>query len=238
VVAEDRIHGGVSGQGGPLRATGAPRRHGRRLLSFASQRVRRAPKWSPLRLLLPIRASMRGEMTKDDVLRVLEVLESAKIKFWLTGGWGVDALLGQQTRRHDDVDIVLEDFDQHIDAACAALEAIGLRLVARARTALMPCICGLEDDTHHRVDLVSLDWTRIRSEVSSLDGVSADSLGSTVSIGTIGGRTVHCVSPAAQVLLRGEPELRRVDQRDIALLESRSAGTANRLGSGTGRRRR
>ena len=39
---------------------------------------------------------------------VLDALAQAGIRVWLDGGWGVDALLGEQTRVHDDLDIVVE----------------------------------------------------------------------------------------------------------------------------------
>ena len=39
------------------------------------------------------------------------MIEQLGIRYWLDGGWGVDALVGRQTREHRDVDI---DFD----AAC------------------------------------------------------------------------------------------------------------------------
>jgi lincosamide nucleotidyltransferase A/C/D/E len=49
-----------------------------------------------------------------DAARVLDLLgrlETLGIEVWLDGGWAVDALLGEQTRRHDDLDLVsrLED---------------------------------------------------------------------------------------------------------------------------------
>lgn len=40
-----------------------------------------------------------------DVLAVLAVLEAAGCRVWLEGGWGVDALVGHQTRPHRDVDV-------------------------------------------------------------------------------------------------------------------------------------
>ena len=43
-------------------------------------------------------------MDADDVLRVIDRLASADIRVWVDGGWGVDALLGRQTRRHHDLD--------------------------------------------------------------------------------------------------------------------------------------
>src|SRR3954471_16114593 len=47
-------------------------------------------------------------MKQDDVLEIVDLLESNGIEVWLDGGWGVDALLGEQTRDHDDLDIVVE----------------------------------------------------------------------------------------------------------------------------------
>jgi hypothetical protein len=38
----------------------------------------------------------------SDVMEILEWLEEAHVDLWLDGGWGHDAVLGEQTRRHDD----------------------------------------------------------------------------------------------------------------------------------------
>jgi lincosamide nucleotidyltransferase A/C/D/E len=46
-------------------------------------------------------------MTAADALEVLELLEAAGIEPWLDGGWGVDALLGVQTREHADLDLTI-----------------------------------------------------------------------------------------------------------------------------------
>jgi lincosamide nucleotidyltransferase A/C/D/E len=40
-----------------------------------------------------------------DVVRIYQLLESRGISAWLTGGWGIDALLGESTRPHKDLDI-------------------------------------------------------------------------------------------------------------------------------------
>lgn len=45
-------------------------------------------------------------MKSKDVLQIVGWLEQAKIPLWLDGGWGVDALVGQQTRPHSDLDII------------------------------------------------------------------------------------------------------------------------------------
>ncbi len=46
-----------------------------------------------------------------DVIRIYQLLTANNIPVWLTGGWGIDALLGKQTRDHKDLDmfLLLED---------------------------------------------------------------------------------------------------------------------------------
>lgn len=51
--------------------------------------------------------SERPAMTVDRVLAIARTLTQSGIAFWLDGGWGVDALLGEQTRHHDDLDLVV-----------------------------------------------------------------------------------------------------------------------------------
>ena len=46
-------------------------------------------------------------MTEDAVTTMLDAL--AGFDLWIGGGWGVDALVGHQTRPHDDLGVVLPD---------------------------------------------------------------------------------------------------------------------------------
>ena len=43
----------------------------------------------------------------EDVIHTYQLLETAGISVWLTGGWGIDALLGEQTRPHKDLDVIM-----------------------------------------------------------------------------------------------------------------------------------
>ena len=43
-------------------------------------------------------------MTSIDVIDCYTTLENLGIEIWVDGGWGVDALLGEQTRPHKDLD--------------------------------------------------------------------------------------------------------------------------------------
>lgn len=47
-------------------------------------------------------------MLVADVVALYRHLEAAGVPVWLMGGWGVDALLGRQTRPHHDVDLLVE----------------------------------------------------------------------------------------------------------------------------------
>jgi Aminoglycoside-2''-adenylyltransferase len=44
-------------------------------------------------------------MTLEDVVEVLTALDAGGIDYWVEGGWGIDALLGRQTREHRDLDL-------------------------------------------------------------------------------------------------------------------------------------
>jgi lincosamide nucleotidyltransferase A/C/D/E len=50
-------------------------------------------------------------MTPEDVIDVLAALDAGGIAYWVDDGWGLDALLGQQTRTHRDLDlgVMLDD---------------------------------------------------------------------------------------------------------------------------------
>ncbi len=42
-----------------------------------------------------------------DVISTYQGLSANDIQIWLTGGWGIDALLREQTRPHKDLDLIM-----------------------------------------------------------------------------------------------------------------------------------
>lgn len=46
-------------------------------------------------------------MSATQAAAILRDLEASGIRFWVRGGWGVDALLGRSTREHHDLDLLL-----------------------------------------------------------------------------------------------------------------------------------
>lgn len=53
--------------------------------------------------------SMMVQLT--DACEILHWAEEAEIPVVLDGGWGVDALIGRETRTHNDIDLFVEEKD-------------------------------------------------------------------------------------------------------------------------------
>ncbi len=51
------------------------------------------------------------EMTATDVLEIVQLFNQNNIELIIDGGWSVDALLGQQTRTHEDLDVAVQHKD-------------------------------------------------------------------------------------------------------------------------------
>lgn len=157
------------------------------------------------------------ETTAAQVLACLDRLSEAGVSAWVDGGWGVDALLGEQTRPHEDLDLVVAlDDGARVEQAFAPL---GFRLALDER----PVRFVLCDAAGHRLDCHTVTF------VENGDGVQVQPDGSDFHYpaegfggrGRIGGRAVACLSAATQVLchLGYEPDAQ--DRRDMRLLHER-----------------
>jgi lincosamide nucleotidyltransferase A/C/D/E len=148
----------------------------------------------------------------DEVLQVLQRLEESGVRYWVLGGWGVDALVGQQTREHRDLDLAVdtEQFQQGL----AEVEALGYRV----ETDWLPI----------RVELVSpagwVDLHPVRFDLSG-HGVQAGPDGSTfdypveaLQSGLLGQRQIPCISVEHQITVHTGYEPRPHEMRDLELL--------------------
>ncbi len=88
-------------------------------------------------------------MRAADVVELLDAVEAAGATVWLNGGWGVDALLGEQTREHADLDLVLEVGDE--PAVVEALRRKGFGPAYRGDTSAWNYALG--DASGREVDL-------------------------------------------------------------------------------------
>jgi len=88
-------------------------------------------------------------MEEKDVIDLYCKLKNLDIKIWIDGGWGVDALLGKQTRFHKDLDIVIQPKD--IPAFRKLLEAQGYNEIKL--DIVRPHNFVLADDCNHEIDV-------------------------------------------------------------------------------------
>jgi lincosamide nucleotidyltransferase A/C/D/E len=150
-----------------------------------------------------------------DVLELLDELDARAIFYWLDGGWGVDALLGEESRPHSDLDLVVSRRD---------LGAVRSVLVARGFAVIrdwLPNAISFRDEQGREVDLHPVDRTDDGGgDQVLLDGISTWHYTAPVE-GAIAGRAVRCCSAEEQVLMHRGYELRPVDVEDLRRLAER-----------------
>ena len=160
------------------------------------------------------------EIDAADASRILGQLEAAGLVVWLDGGWGVDALVGSQTRPHQDLDLVIARED--LAAAQETLAAAGFSHYATAVPGL-PARLVLADDAGRQVDLHPVIFDR---HGNGWQDLGADAWGDypaeeLTATGVIAGRSVRCKTPTLEVRHRLGYPLTATDRHDLALLARR-----------------
>jgi lincosamide nucleotidyltransferase A/C/D/E len=154
-------------------------------------------------------------MTSADVIEIYSNFSKLGVRIWIDGGWGVDALLGRQTRPHKDLDIAIQERD--LATLAHVLGAKGYR-----RTKLeieRPFNFVLGDNDGHEIDVhvIALDeqGNGIYGPAENGHMYPADSLQGS---GTIGGHSVSCISPEWMVKFHSGYELKEKDFKDVSAL--------------------
>lgn len=156
----------------------------------------------------------RKIVSKDNLFKVLDFLDSIGLKYWIDGGWGVDVLYGKQTREHRDIDINFDSVE--LAPLLEKLEVAGYQIETDWRpTRIELCHSALghidihpfilaEDGSAKQVDLEGGFWE-----------IPADCFGTAV----FSERLISCTSLKGQLLFHSGYELREVDKHDLGLLE-------------------
>jgi lincosamide nucleotidyltransferase A/C/D/E len=148
-----------------------------------------------------------------EVWTVLDALHDAGIPVGVTGGWGVDALLGAQHRHHEDLDLGLSA--DRVDAAADVLAHLGYNELSDERPArlVLGSLTG-------QVDLHPIVFDATGAGVQT--GVAGEPYdypsGSLDGAGTIDGRPVRCATPELQVSFHLGYEPSIIDRMDMAAL--------------------
>lgn len=156
-------------------------------------------------------------MARADVVGLLKAFESAELAVWIDGGWGVDALFGDELRPHDDLDIVVELTD--VPAVKSVLRDCGYTV----QESDAPLSFMVVDPEGRQVDVhpVAFDG-RGNGLYQMADGDTwtypAEGLTGT---GSIGGRSVRCLTPELQMRVHTGYELTQKDHDEIRILNDR-----------------
>ena len=162
-------------------------------------------------------------MHAPDVIEVINVLGSASVDVWVHGGWGVDALLGEQTRAHDDLDVIIRADD--VKALIRVTRELGFAMM----TDELPQVFVVRDAGDRRIDFHSV---RFRSDGAAVQesnsgGEWVFSAPGLLGTGFIDGRKIRCLTPEEQAMRAidqpGETayEPDETDRRDMRLLRDR-----------------
>ena len=163
---------------------------------------------------------MTDGMSVAEVHAVHDALGRAGVQVWLEGGWGVDALAGRQTRPHRDLDVDLDA--RHEPEALAALRDLGYEI----ETDWRPNRVELAAPGQRWVDLHPLTFDAEGNGVQAgLAGERYVYPAGCFTTGTIGGRTVGCLTATQQIAWHTGYRLRDVDRHDLVLLRGLTGPT-------------
>jgi len=154
-------------------------------------------------------------MRADDVLRFYQQCSDTGITVWIDGGWAVDALIGQQTRDHSDLDIAVQQCD--LARLRTMLEAAGYRDVPRNDTRAWNFVLGDAAGRLIDIHVIVLDESGngIYGPPENGEMYPAGSLDGT---GFIAGHTVRCISADHLVAFHTGYPLRPQDLHDVTTL--------------------
>jgi lincosamide nucleotidyltransferase A/C/D/E len=153
-------------------------------------------------------------MKSSVVLEIMGIFERAGIDVWLDGGWGIDALIGKQSREHGDLDVVVA-LDQ-IDPIKRALAEQGFVVVEDE----LPTRFVMQDSRARHIDFHTVTFDQEGGGAQKLqDGRSYRyPPQGFMGIGMIDGRKVKCLTPEVQAECHYGYEPDENDRRDMQLL--------------------
>ena len=150
-----------------------------------------------------------------DVVEFYDLFKRNGIVIWVDGGWGVDALVGEQTRPHADLDIAIQTKDlQRFDEL---LTERGFVLQDRDDTTPWNYVLGDERGRDIDVHAIALDAAGNGIYGPPERGIMYPA-GSLTGTGVIAGRTVRCIEASHLLAFHSGYELDDNDIHDVLVL--------------------
>ena len=165
----------------------------------------------------------------EDVISIYQRLSTNNVQIWLTGGWGIDALLQEETRPHKDLDFIMLVDDIVRMRNLLALDGYCLKKlwsenswVADSVWVEIPTAFVLHDSEGREIDVHAM---RLDDHGNGVPAWSHEGLifkrEDLTGEGLIDGLTIPCISPEMQVLCHQGYDLPSDQSRDLELLHER-----------------
>ena len=153
-------------------------------------------------------------MTGGDVLEMRDLLRQAGADVWVGGGWGIDALVGHQTRDHRDLDLMHRREQEPTVVAVLADAGFVETLDWR------PVRFVVADTQEREIDLHPLVFAPGGHAIQASPDAGRPFVYPATSFvsGRIGNRSVPCLSAAQQVYFHQGYEPTDRDRHDMAEL--------------------
>lgn len=149
---------------------------------------------------------------------MLEIFADACCPAWVAGGWGVDALVGRQTREHRYLDVAIDAGRE--EAALSALAAAGFVI----ETDWRPVRVELRAAQSRLVDVHPVTFLADGSgRQADVGGGFFDYPRSCFTTGVIAGVVVPCLGRDQQVAFHSGYAPRDIDLHDLAQLRALGA---------------
>jgi len=149
-------------------------------------------------------------MDARDAAQLVAFLERHGLEVYVDGGWAVDALLGVETRPHDDLDIALPH--KHVPRLRELLAARGYREWPRDDS--WECNFVLADARGRKIDVHSYTLDEAGNNVYGVAYAAEHLTGK----GSIDGYPVRCIDPEWLVKFHTGYPLDENDFRDVRAL--------------------
>ena len=150
-------------------------------------------------------------VSERDALEVLSMFEDAAIKIFLDGGWGIDALVGYESRQHNDIDVFIEDCDKL--KALNALMKAGYVEMIMDYTTLNHTVW--HDKNDRIIDLHFFTYDCNRNLIFEGETYPSDVFSGK---GHICHKDIACIAPDYQLQFHSGYELDENDIKDVVLL--------------------
>lgn len=214
-----------------------------------SARLYRSIEMTPLAPLLQIdaiqsyRARAHGvrDLSAVTAVELMRMTRDTGVRCHLVGGWGVDALIGRQTRLHDDLDLAYESLPGSGKALELAFSKRGYHRVSLEEVphALFSVRVLLADGQGRSLDLLPIlpfDRSAPFEQPAESGRVALPHIPQEAFVvGSLGRRSapmaVSCLSADFQLASRQAYELRPSDRHDLARILRLKKGTARRSGA-------